>query len=45
VSIKGLKDKGIVKFTIEDSREGWVDSVRELLNSYFHKTSPLVIYM
>ena len=28
-------------YTIADSREGWVESVKLLLESYFHRTSPI----
>ena len=34
-------NKGIVEYVIPDTREGWVESLRLLLDSYFHGTEEL----
>jgi ribonucleoside-triphosphate reductase len=42
VIIKGAdKSRNLTKFQIPDTREGWVESVKLLLESYFHGTAPL----
>ena len=42
VVIKGVnKDRDTVTFEVPDTREGWVESLKVLLESYFHKTAPV----
>ena len=42
VIIKGAdKSRNLTKFQIPDTREGWVESVKLLLESYFHGTAPV----
>ena len=42
IEIKGPSTtRNIENFIIPDSREGWVESVRLLLESYFHNSAPL----
>jgi hypothetical protein len=33
-----------VEHVVHDSREGWVDSVRKLLDSYFCESSPTIVF-
>jgi hypothetical protein len=41
--VKGLnKKRGAQVFVIEDSREGWVDSVGALIDAYFDNGCDLV---
>ena len=40
IVIKGInKDRDVTNFKIPDSREGWVESLKVLLESYFHGTA------
>jgi adenosylcobalamin-dependent ribonucleoside-triphosphate reductase len=42
VKVEGPDSSATIQnITIEDSREGWVSSLRLLLNSYIHHTSPV----
>ena len=42
ILIKGVnKDRDETIYEIPDTREGWVESLRMLLESYFHNTSPI----
>jgi adenosylcobalamin-dependent ribonucleoside-triphosphate reductase len=42
VIIKGAdKTRDLTKYVIPDTREGWVESVKLLLESYFHGTAPV----
>ena len=42
IVVKGInKDRTEEIFEIPDTREGWVESLRLLLESYFHGTSPI----
>jgi len=42
VIIKGAdKSRDLTKYVIPDTREGWVESVKLLLESYFHGTAPV----
>ena len=42
IVIKGVnKDRGEEVFKIPDTREGWVESLKLLLESYFHGTAPV----
>ena len=42
IVVKGVnKDRLEETFEIPDTREGWVESLRLLLESYFHGTSPI----
>ncbi len=43
IVVKGANwDRKQEKFVIPDTREGWVESLRLLLESYFHATAPVV---
>lgn len=43
--IKGTRaDKPTETFKIPDSREGWVESVRRLTDSFFRSTAPVVCF-
>ena len=43
IVVKGInKDRNEEIFEIPDTREGWVESLRLLLESYFHGTAPIV---
>jgi len=42
IVVKGVNtDRGEETYVIPDTREGWVDSLKLLLESYFHGTSPV----
>ena len=42
IVVKGVnKDRAEETFQIPDNREGWVESLRLLLESYFHGTAPM----
>jgi len=42
IVVKGVnKDRAEETFEIPDTREGWVESLKLLLESYFHGTSPI----
>ena len=42
IIIKGInKDRDETIFVVPDTREGWVESLKELLESYFHGTAPV----
>jgi adenosylcobalamin-dependent ribonucleoside-triphosphate reductase len=42
IVVKGVNwDRNQEMFTIPDTREGWVESLRLLLESYFHGTAPV----
>jgi len=42
IVIKGInKDRVKTIFVVPDTREGWVESLKELLESYFHGTAPV----
>ena len=42
ILIKGInKDRDAIIYEIPDTREGWVESLRMLLESYFHNTSSI----
>jgi len=42
IMIKGIAtNRDVQQYEIPDTREGWVDSVRILLESYFHGTAPI----
>ena len=42
IIVKGVdKSRETTKYQIPDTREGWVDSLKVLLESYFHGTSPI----
>ena len=42
IIVKGVNvDRGEEVFKIPDTREGWVESLRLLLESYFHGTAPI----
>ena len=42
IPVKGIdKDRDSTTFQIPDTREGWVDSLRLLLESYFHSSQPV----
>ena len=42
IIVKGIdKDRESTTFEIPDTREGWVDSLRLLLESYFHGSQPV----
>ncbi len=42
IVIKGInKDRAKTIFVVPDTREGWVESLKELLESYFHGTAPV----
>ena len=42
IIVKGIdKDRDTTTFQIPDTREGWVDSLRLLLESYFHGSQPV----
>jgi adenosylcobalamin-dependent ribonucleoside-triphosphate reductase len=42
ILVKGIdKDRDTTIFEIPDTREGWVDSLRLLLESYFHGSQPV----
>jgi ribonucleoside-triphosphate reductase len=42
IVVKGVnKDRAEETFQIPDTREGWVESLRLLLESYFHGTAPM----
>ena len=43
IIIKGVnRDRNEETYVILDTREGWVESVKLLLDSYFHNTAPMV---
>ena len=42
IVVKGVdKDRDVQTFEISDTREGWVESLRLLLENYFHGQSPI----
>ena len=42
IVVKGIeKDRGEQLYEIPDTREGWVESLKLLLESYFHGTAPM----
>jgi len=42
IVVKGInKDRAKTIFAVPDTREGWVESLKELLESYFHGTAPV----
>ena len=42
IVVKGIDDsRGETEYVIPDTREGWVESLKLLLESYFHGTSPI----
>jgi len=42
IVVKGVnKDRDVTTFEVPDDREGWVESLKVLLESYFHNTAPV----